>query len=499
MRAIVQLERIGDLVQSLEALDAAARHPEPSVLLVQERVAAWAGILAPRAVRVLAVPTPSLRRLVAAAREGAGSEAAREAAARLAGELALPPLSQVVNLTWHATGQALATALRGEERAGPFISESGRTEFHGFWSAYPVIAVEARPLGRVHMTDVRRLLVRAAVGTGARPARATRPESLRTRGSIALVVAAGDEVRVPSAGLLGPVATCLAQRGADVILVGGPADVAHGREVARVAGAAVRNVVGQLGPRELVELLETVGLVIGPDTGPVHLASHLGAPVVMLMSGRAHVWETGPVRPGDIALQALPVGDAPASAITADAVLCAAACLTEGSPAPPSTSACEVHRAARADGADPLGGVVYDGSAGDAWLARTLLARFAGERVRDDSVKAGALVSETLPTLEAAREMASRARRAFEAARDGVLLDASAAATAAGALVDCLVSTRDTAPLGSAIRVLVEAWSDTGSFDAAANLAALMGRCEDALSVVHRSSCARDPAISGAS
>jgi len=83
------------------------------------------------------------------------------------------------------------------------------------------------------------------------------------------------------------------ERGADVVVSWGPTD----REVAEEVVLLMRR-RGRLAPRtanlqQLIRLLERADLFIGGDTGPMHLASALGTPVVALF-GPKDPMETGP-------------------------------------------------------------------------------------------------------------------------------------------------------------------------------------------------------------
>jgi ADP-heptose:LPS heptosyltransferase len=93
----------------------------------------------------------------------------------------------------------------------------------------------------------------------------------------------------------------LAQNLPDVhlILGGGPNDVALSQGIAARTKTPVLNLAGRLQVKELGALLSRSALVITGDTGPLHIASAVGAPIVCL-SGAADPHRTGPTRPGDL-------------------------------------------------------------------------------------------------------------------------------------------------------------------------------------------------------
>ena len=98
----------------------------------------------------------------------------------------------------------------------------------------------------------------------------------------------------------------LRRRGLGVVLVGGPTDVPFALRVLAAGAGDVVNGVGQTSLRDLVALLAGAAVAIGPDTGPMHIASATGTPVVALFG------PTNPARSGPWGWHHLVVrGDAP--------------------------------------------------------------------------------------------------------------------------------------------------------------------------------------------
>ncbi|MBB6051591.1 glycosyltransferase family 9 protein [Armatimonas rosea] len=87
--------------------------------------------------------------------------------------------------------------------------------------------------------------------------------------------------------------------GRRVLLLGGPGDLALASEIAGKTQAPVENLAGKLTVKELGALLERATCVVTGDTGPLHIASAVKAPIVCL-SGAADPDRTGPTRPGDL-------------------------------------------------------------------------------------------------------------------------------------------------------------------------------------------------------
>jgi lipopolysaccharide heptosyltransferase I len=82
-----------------------------------------------------------------------------------------------------------------------------------------------------------------------------------------------------------------------VTLLGGREDAAAADALARDMGGGVINRVGHLSLVELGSALSGMDLVIGNDTGPLHMAAALGVPVLGLY-GPTNPARTGPFGPG---------------------------------------------------------------------------------------------------------------------------------------------------------------------------------------------------------
>ncbi len=79
-----------------------------------------------------------------------------------------------------------------------------------------------------------------------------------------------------------------------VILAGGPSDLERraGAAIAQGAGAAVLNQIGQDTLPEMLALLARATVLVSPDSGPVHMATMVGTPVIGLYAA------TNPARSG---------------------------------------------------------------------------------------------------------------------------------------------------------------------------------------------------------
>lgn len=109
---------------------------------------------------------------------------------------------------------------------------------------------------------------------------------LRTSGRpsaprVAIHVGASVPARSPEPSSLRDAATSLAARGWEVVVTGGPAELAL---AADIAGSAGRSLAGQTSLAELAGVLAAADVVVSGNTGPAHLAAAVGTPVVSLFA-----------------------------------------------------------------------------------------------------------------------------------------------------------------------------------------------------------------------
>ena len=86
----------------------------------------------------------------------------------------------------------------------------------------------------------------------------------------------------------------LRARGLGVVLVGGPADRPFALRVLAGGAGDVVDAIGQTSVRQVIAIMERAAIAIGPDSGPMHIATAVGTPVVALFGatspGRSGPW-----------------------------------------------------------------------------------------------------------------------------------------------------------------------------------------------------------------
>ena len=85
------------------------------------------------------------------------------------------------------------------------------------------------------------------------------------------------------------------EHGMRVILTGGPTpmETQYGNEICRITRHKPTNLIGQTGLKELLALLNAAHVLVAPDSGPVHMATTVGTPVIGLYA-TSNPMRTGP-------------------------------------------------------------------------------------------------------------------------------------------------------------------------------------------------------------
>jgi ADP-heptose:LPS heptosyltransferase len=111
----------------------------------------------------------------------------------------------------------------------------------------------------------------------------------------------------------GELGKVLFQRGFDIVIVGGPQESALARAIQRQVGQA-RDLTGRTDFAKVAMLGAKAALVVGNDTGPLHLAAATGAPTIVLFSSASNPALSAP-RGHVTVLQADKLEDLPVSQV----------------------------------------------------------------------------------------------------------------------------------------------------------------------------------------
>ncbi|WP_207263505.1 glycosyltransferase family 9 protein [Desulfovibrio sp. Huiquan2017] len=295
---VIQLARFGDLIQTKRLLATLAARPESAVHLCLDVS------LAPLA--RLVYPDVILHPITA---HGTGLDSHAAALKMLVdnrrafAELAAIDFTSVYNLNFSGLNFRLA-ALFDPERVAGYAWRSGQ-EITGPWPAMAMRWSGFRRLG-MNLVDFW-----GAYCPDMLPPKQVNPEAAPKGGGIGVVLAGRESRRSLPAPLLAGITATLAgaRKARSITLLGGLAERAAGQAVFKELPAnlqsATRNLAGQTDWAQLVETVNTLDLLITPDTGTMHLAAHLGTPVAAFFLSSAWCFETGPYGLGHTVYQAV--------------------------------------------------------------------------------------------------------------------------------------------------------------------------------------------------
>jgi heptosyltransferase I len=98
-----------------------------------------------------------------------------------------------------------------------------------------------------------------------------------------------------------------AAHGARIILTGGPTDLErdYGEEISRLSHCEPLNLIGKTTLKQLLALLARSSVLLCPDSGPAHMSTAVGTPVVGLYA-TSNRWRTGPYLSQELVVDAYP-------------------------------------------------------------------------------------------------------------------------------------------------------------------------------------------------
>lgn len=214
---------------------------------------------------------------------------------------ALPKLSEgkykaIINLSSQREAALCAARAEAEFKLGPLATPDA-TRIAGFWQLYRASLTANNRHNLFHWADLYRLDLGFPL---LRFQKERQGKAAKDR--LALFVGASEPSKRPDAAFWISLVRRLKAGGKTPILLGGPAEKTLGAEIALKTQAP--NFCGLTDLPRLGALLSAAELVITPDTGPMHLANWLGAPVLNLSLGNVSPHETGPHGTGQWIAQA---------------------------------------------------------------------------------------------------------------------------------------------------------------------------------------------------
>ena len=93
----------------------------------------------------------------------------------------------------------------------------------------------------------------------------------------------------------------------DIVLTGGNTalELEYGQTIEKLCGTGIRNLVGQTSLKQLMALIDAADVVLCPDSGPAHMATAAGTPVIGLYA-TSNPARTGPYLSQQLVVNAYP-------------------------------------------------------------------------------------------------------------------------------------------------------------------------------------------------
>lgn len=209
-----------------------------------------------------------------------------------------------LNLSHRPEAAALSARLKVEKRLGPALRENGASYVYGPWRLHRASLVNNNRHNRFHWAELNGLDVAPLelIRNTRWPEPNVAPPDSGARERVGLFLGASQEEKRPPEAFWIELVRELTLRGLAPVLLGGPAE----NELAGRVAQATRcvNLSGRFKLRELASFLRELGLLVTPDTGPMHLAAWIGLRCLNLSMGPVNPWETGPYQHGHYVLQA---------------------------------------------------------------------------------------------------------------------------------------------------------------------------------------------------
>ena len=306
---LIQLARLGDLVQTIPAITALKEaHEDWIVDLLCPAHLEGVGRIVPGIAAVVPWDGAAWNQRARLVEKDLLPDPVAEADAALR-RIVDEPYERAFVLNQHPRA-ILAGALLAQKSMG---AVSGGPVDHTLspWATYVRSVANERTNNRIHLADAFCGMCGVAPPKGMKPMQvpsAPLPSDLDVIGQsegpwIGVLVGAGEqERRVPVTVWVRLIADCLATLpGGRVVLIGGEQEQerAHGIQLSLPSSLLGRvwDTTGRLSLPELAVALTRCQIVVGADTGPLHLAAAVGTQVIGWYFARARVHETGPYGP----------------------------------------------------------------------------------------------------------------------------------------------------------------------------------------------------------
>ena len=311
---MIQLARLGDFLQTTLLLHALKQKNPDSALTVlvapaQAPLARGCGAVD----EVVELAAGELMRILS--QGDLPAEERRAEWQRLTRPLEGLDPQKIYNLNLGPLGASLAARWPRAERRAWRLKPDGKGLMGEPWAGFVMNLVADRRLTRLHLVDILAsyagpqgpVLPRLDYQPNNEHLRAARKLLPRGRALAVLQLGANSPLRRWPVEFFADLAQGLIQNEIWPVLTGAPNEAPLGRRLKIILGPLSRRVIDLMGKTDLPTLagvLANARLVVSGDTGTLHLATAVGAPVLALFMGPAVAHETGPYGAGHLVLQA---------------------------------------------------------------------------------------------------------------------------------------------------------------------------------------------------
>lgn len=208
-----------------------------------------------------------------------------------------------LNLSHRPEAAAVAGSVTSDALFGPYATPSGALHIRGDWQLYRASLTHNNRYNLFHWADLNALDCIPPINFQMTDWPLPRPfaHGLAPGGDparIGLFLGASEPEKHPDAAFWATLARQLLRAGHKPVLLGGVAEKRLGHEVGALLGAHALNLCGHFTVNALADFISHLDLLVTPDTGPMHIATWTGTPVLNLSLGPVNPWETGPFSPG---------------------------------------------------------------------------------------------------------------------------------------------------------------------------------------------------------
>lgn len=311
---IIQMGRMGDIVQSLPLLKRLREEKSPceiTLLCIREPVELIRGS-AP-VDRLVSIPYAYYKKLSSRENPSSGLDFL----------LDIPELREsydlVINLTHDFLAAYICNSIRSKKKSGLVHNREGLVSMHGDWGKY-LFSVATNGINRaenlINLVDIHIGMggltheamdnwLNTGEGEAGRSDKLLIENGWKRHGQlIAFQMGANQPHRTwPVSSFVALWAALMRHPGVEAVLLGGPGETGLAEEFQRQANRPAINLIGKTRITDLPSIIKKCDLVVSNDTGTAHIAAAVGTRVLGLYFSTAFFGETAPFGVGHAVLQ----------------------------------------------------------------------------------------------------------------------------------------------------------------------------------------------------